>query len=259
MQVIPIPCLSDNYAYLLVCPTTRDAAVVDPSQAAPVIAEVERSGVKLVAILNTHHHWDHVDGNNGLISNYPDLRVYGYASDRGRIPGQTDFLDEDQTFSFGRLSGHITHNPGHTTGAITYYLEGCAFTGDTLFAAGCGRLFEGTPADMYMSLNKKIGSHPDDTMLYFGHEYTLANLKFAQYMEPGNPHISTRMEKVAELRKSGAFTTPSTLAEERQTNPFMRCQIPEIIAAVKRAEPGNDGSAIEVLRVTRALKDQYRG
>ncbi len=259
MQVIPIPCLSDNYAYLLVCPTTNEAAVVDPSEAEPVIAEVERTGVKLVAILNTHHHWDHVNGNPKLIDTYPNLRVYGYASDRGRIPGQTEFLDEDHSFAFGKLSGHITHNPGHTTGAITFYIEGCAFTGDTLFAAGCGRLFEGTPADMYASLNQKIGDHGDETLLYFGHEYTEANLKFALHLEPGNQRITERLAKVTELRKTGAFTTPSTLAEEWATNPFMRCDNPEVIAAVQRADPGNDGSPIEVLRVTRSLKDQFRG
>lgn len=257
MHVEAVPCLRDNYAYVIVCPQTNEAAVVDPSEAGPVIKAVKRLGVELTAILNTHHHWDHVGGNKKLLATFPNLRVYGHASDSGRIPGQTEYLDEGDSVDVGNLSGGITHNPGHTTGAITYYIEDAAFTGDTLFAAGCGRLFEGTPEHMYVSLNQKIGGHPETTRLFFGHEYTEANLRFAQTVEPDNPHIRARLARVAEQRAAGAFTTPSILSDEWRTNPFMRCDSPELQATVRRHEPGNDLSPASVLRVVRALKDRF--
>ncbi len=257
MHVEAVPCLRDNYAYIIVCPDTNEAAVVDPSEAGPVWKAVKKLGVELVAILNTHHHWDHVGGNKKLLAKFPSLRVYGHASDRGRIPGQTEYLDEGDSVDVGHLSGGITHNPGHTTGAVTYYFEDAAFTGDTLFAAGCGRLFEGTPEHMYTSLYQKIGKHPETTRLFFGHEYTESNLRFAQTMEPSNTHITEKLERVRQQREAGEFTTPSLLSEEWKTNPFMRCGSTEILARVRRQEPGNNLSPAEVLRVVRALKDRF--
>ena len=257
MQVVPVPCLRDNYAYILICEQTGKAAVVDPSKARPVQAAVERMGVELTAILNTHHHPDHVGGNQKLLARFGEMRVYGHKSDKGRIPGQTDFLEEGDTFSFGNLTGEITHNPGHTSGAITFYIGDCAFTGDTLFAAGCGRLFEGTAAEMYSSLNEKIGSRPENTRLFFGHEYTEANLRFARTVEPENKAIQARLKRVREMRRAKQFTTPTTVALERATNPFMRCDSPELIATVKRHDSQNDGSPAEVLRVVRELKDKF--
>ena len=257
MHVEAVPCLRDNYAYIIVCPDTNEAAVVDPSEAGPVLKAVKKLGVELTAILNTHHHWDHVGGNKKLLNTFPNLRVYGHASDSGRIPGQTEYLDEGDSVDVGNLSGGITHNPGHTTGAITYYFEDTAFTGDTLFAAGCGRLFEGTPEHMYVSLNQKIGTHAENTRLFFGHEYTESNLRFALSVEPGNSHAAQKLERVREQRAAGEFTTPSLLSEEWNTNPFMRCDSPELQATVRRHEPGNDLTPTEVLRVVRTLKDQF--
>ncbi len=202
MKIITIPCLQDNYAYLLICKKTLQGALVDPSEAAPVISEIERQEVKLTTILNTHHHWDHVGGNKELKARYSDLIIYGNESDRGRIPEQTEFLKYGDEVNFGEQRGTFLHNPGHTSGAVTYVFGKTAFTGDTLFAAGCGRLFEGTPAQMYDSLNVQISGLADDTELYFGHEYTEANLRFALSVESGNAEIQHKLETVSALRSS---------------------------------------------------------
>ena len=206
----------------------------------PVLREIKKQGVTLVAILNTHHHHDHVGGNLEILRCFPKLKVYGHESDRNRIPGQTEFLKATDQISIGNLAGSITHNPGHTTGAVTYYFEESAFTGDTLFAAGCGRLFEGTAPQMYESLNHVIGNHAPTTKIYFGHEYTEKNLKFALSLEPDNPAIQDRLKIVQTMRNTGQPTTPTTLKEEFKTNPFMRCQDIEIQAAVLKAEPDHD-------------------
>src|SRR5690606_4122688 len=147
-----------------------------------------------------HHHWDHVGGNQALIERLGPLRVYGHRSDEGRIPGQTERLDHEQRVREVGLDFRILHIPGHTTGAVAYVVEGTAFTGDTLFAAGCGRLFEGTAAMMYTSLNEILGSLPDETLVYCGHEYTEQNLRFALHVEPGNAAARDKAARVAELR-----------------------------------------------------------
>ena len=141
MEIVTIPCLQDNFAYLLICQKTGEAAIVDPSEADPVQKEINYQNVKLTTILNTHHHWDHVGGNKELKSDFPDLKIYGHSSDRGRIPEQTEFLEDGDHVMFGEQSGSFLYNPGHTLGAITYLFGEAAFTGDTLFAAGCGRIF----------------------------------------------------------------------------------------------------------------------
>jgi hydroxyacylglutathione hydrolase len=258
MQVIPVPCLKDNYAYLVIDDATKQAAVVDPSEAAPVLEAVQRAGVPLVAIWNTHHHWDHTGGNKGLLQALPQLTVVGHASDKGRVDGQTVFLNHGETFKFGSLTVRGLHNPGHTTGAISYAVEDAVFTGDTLFAAGCGRLFEGTPADMHKSLCQTIGGLPDTTRVFFGHEYTENNLRFAVHVEPDNAAAQTRYRQAQALRKAGQGTTPSTLAAEWATNPFMRTGTSKTLQALaKREDPGNDGSAVAVLGVVRKLKDGF--
>lgn len=257
MKVVPVPCLKDNYAYLVICEDTGGCGVVDPSEAAPVLKAVREHHVDLVAIFNTHHHWDHVGGNEDLLKAHPNLQIYGHESDKGRIPGQTVFLKDQQPIALGLLHGHVTHNPGHTTGAVTYFFEDAGFTGDTLFAAGCGRLFEGDAADMYRSLNQVIGGHPNTTKLYFGHEYTENNLRFAQSVEPGNQAVMAKLQRVRELRAQGLATTPTTLEEEWATNPFMRVDSAEIKNHVAQHEPNNDLSPISVLRVVRELKDRF--
>ena len=257
MEIVTIPCLQDNFAYLLICPKTGEAAIVDPSEADPVKKEIKRQNVILTAILNTHHHWDHVGGNKELKADCPYLKIYGHASDMGRIPEQTEFLEEGDHVLFGEQSGTFLFNPGHTSGAITYLFGKTAFTGDTLFAAGCGRLFEGTPEQMHYSLNKCIGRLPDDTEVYFGHEYTENNLRFALSVESGNTEINKKLADIKVLRSSGKFSTPTTIAEEKQTNPFLRCTSDEIKDTVKSRDPNNDLTEKEVFRKLRELKDVF--
>lgn len=257
MKVISIPCLSDNYAYLLICKTTNQAGIVDTPEFSPIWNVVQQEKVDLVAILNTHHHYDHVGGNQQLLQKLPHLKVYGHHSDRGRIPEQNIFLEESDTVSIGHLTGSITHNPGHTTGAISYYFEDAVFTGDTLFSAGCGRLFEGTPNQMYHSLHQKIADHTGEAKIYFGHEYTEANLRFAQSVEPNNPFLAKRLDEVRTLRRQGKFTTPTTLEIEQQTNPFLRCDSSEIKVAVQSQDPHNDLSPTSVFKAIRRMKDSF--
>jgi len=223
MRIVSIPCLTDNYAYLVICEATQRAAIVDPSEAAPVLAAVRQQGVELQAIWNTHHHWDHTGGNQELVSAVGGLEVVAHESDRGRVPSQTHFVSEGDTVSVGQVSASIIHNPGHTTGAISFHIAdpGAVFTGDTMFGAGCGRLFEGTPADMHASLTK-LAALPGTTRVYCGHEYTEKNLAFAAEAEKDNAAIAERLARVAELRVKGQPSVPFTMAEEQATNPFVR-------------------------------------
>lgn len=257
MRVIPVPCLEDNYAYLLVADGRTGALVVDPSEAEPVIAAAERHGLRVTGILNTHHHWDHTGGNEGLVSHYGEMPVHGHVSDLGRIPLLNRRLGHGEKLEVEGLAFEILHIPGHTLGAVAYVVEGAVFTGDTLFAAGCGRLFEGSPAQMYESLNGKLARLPDETRVYFGHEYTASNLRFAAHVEPGNADVRQKIERVAAKRAGGEPTTPSTIGEERRTNPFMRCESPEIVKSVE-AKLGGERGPVAVLAAVRAAKDSFR-
>ena len=257
MRVVAVPCLKDNFAYLIHAEGSKEALVVDPSEAEPVLAALEREGLSLVGILNTHHHWDHVGGNEDLLKRFPGIPVFGHASDRGRIPGQTDELEHGGRMQAGGLSFDVLHIPGHTTGAVAYVGGGAVFTGDTLFAGGCGRLFEGTPAMMHASLNEKLGALPDETKVYFGHEYTESNLRFAAHVEPSNADVREKAKRVAEQRARGEHTTPSTIGEERRTNPFMRVDQDEIAKRVA-ARLGDARDPVSVLGAVRAEKDEFR-
>ncbi len=257
MEIITIPCLKDNFAYLLICKKSLEAAVVDPSEAFPVQKIVKQNGVKLKTILNTHHHWDHVGGNKDLVAANPDLLVFGHESDRGRIPGQNKFLKKGDIISFGEVKGSFIHNPGHTSGAISYIFSKTVFTGDTLFAAGCGRIFEGTPAQMFNSINFLIGQLSDDTEIYFGHEYTENNLIFAKSLEPLNLEIQKKINKVKYLRSKGKYTTPTTLKEEKKTNPFLRCDSSEIRKTITLKNSKNSLSKIQAFETIRELKDCF--
>jgi hydroxyacylglutathione hydrolase len=253
MRVLPVPCLSDNYAYLVTAGEhSRDAVVIDPSEAPPVIAAIEREGLRLVAILNTHHHHDHVGGNEELRAKYGDLPVYAHASDKGRIPAQTELVEEGRAFTLLGLWFHPLHVPGHTLGAVAYHVDGAVFTGDTLFVAGCGRLFEGTPAQMNTSLNEKLGRLPRETRVYCGHEYTVSNLRFALHAEPENEAAIAKMEAAKRARERGEPTVPSTIAEELACNPFMRVGV----QSLRERFPGE--TAADVLGAVRKAKDSFR-
>lgn len=255
MKIIQIPLLRDNYGYLLVCEKTNQAAIVDPSEAEPVLRRVEQEKVEPVAILNTHHHRDHTGGNEGLLAKLR-LKVYGHKSDRARVFGMTDGVDEGDTIQIGEMKGGVFFIPGHTTGHVAYLFENNLFCGDTLFTAGCGRLFEGTPEQMHASLNKLMAL-PDQTKVYCGHEYTENNLRFAMSVEPKNPDLVARYERVQSLRARGASTVPSTLEEEKQTNPFLRWDSTEIQASVKTANPGSRGDPVSIFAAVRKMKDVF--
>jgi hydroxyacylglutathione hydrolase len=252
MRVIPVPCLSDNYAYLVTADGAGDAFVVDPSESAPVIDALERAGLRLVAIVNTHHHPDHVGGNEGLLAKYGSLPVYAHASDVGRVPAQTERVEEGRAFEVAGLTLEPLHVPGHTTGAVAYHVDGGVFTGDTLFVAGCGRLFEGTPAMMHESLAGKLGRLAPETKVYCGHEYTVNNLRFAVHAEPDNRAAADKLERAKATRARGEPTVPSTIGEELETNPFLRCGSPSL----SERFPGKD--EVEVLAAVRKAKDSFR-
>ncbi len=254
LRVTPVPCLEDNYAYLLE-DGSGELAVVDASEAEPVLAALARTEGRLTAIFSTHHHHDHVGGNTELTRRYLDARVFGYETDKGRIPAQTEFLCDGQVFTWGATTFKALHIPGHTLGAVAYVADGAVFTGDTLFLAGCGRLFEGTPPMMFRSLNEVLASLDDTIRVYCGHEYTLSNLAFAATVEPSNARIAERLARAREQRKVAEPTVGSPLREERQTNPFLRCDSSEIRATMK---VGAAASAVEVFAALRRAKDTFR-
>ena len=224
MQIEIVPCLSDNYAYLV--KSGEHCAVVDPSEAGPVKRALDRLGWRPAYILNTHHHIDHVGGNLELKAHY-DAQIVGPGKDAARIPGIDIGVDERSGWEFAGHDVRILEVPGHTRGAITFVMEGHAFTGDTLFALGCGKLFEGDAAMMWNSLSK-LKALPDTTRIYCGHEYTENNGRFALTIEPGNAALRARMTEVKAARAKKESTVPSTIGQEKQANPFLRPQSEEI-------------------------------
>jgi len=254
MRVIPVPCLQDNYAYLVAAEGQSEAVVIDPSEAAPVKEALAREGLHLAAILNTHHHWDHVGGNPELAQAHPGIPVYAHqrSLDERAIRGQTVGVEHESQFNIAGLSFRVLSVPGHTLDAVAYCVGGAVFTGDTMFVAGCGRLFEGTPEMMYESLCKKLAALPGETRVYCGHEYTASNLRFAAAAEPENEAVKKKIEAVAEKRSRGEPTVPSTIAEELATNPFLRVDEPSL----RHHFPGVNGG--EVLGKVRAAKDSFR-
>ena len=257
MRIHRIPVLSDNYIFLLVDAETGTAAVVDPAIAEPVLQLLQELKLELVAIFNTHHHGDHVGGNTQLLRHFPQAVVYGGAEDRGRIPGQQVFLQEGDRVSFINREAQVLFVPGHTKAHIAYYFPpsephepGELFCGDTLFAGGCGRLFEGTPAQMVDSLSK-IRALPDSTRVWCAHEYTLGNLRFAVTVEEQNQMLQARLERVKVMRQRLEATIPSILGEEKATNPFLRWDQPGLQARVKSQNP------IQTFGRLRGMKDVF--
>ena len=256
MKVIVVPCLQDNYSYLLFDEQSGEAAVVDPSEAWPVLRELEKRQLRLQAVLCTHHHADHVGGLETLLEERGRVRVIGFEGDHSRIPLLNELLADGQAFSVCGVSGRMLHTPGHTTGGVVYHLENHLFTGDTLFCGGCGRLFEGTAAQMLASLDKLMGCDPE-TLIYCGHEYTAVNLKFACQVEPENQETAKRLARVQEERARGLPSVPSTLADERKTNPFLRCREPAFIQRVQANHALKDTGPEALFAFVRGLRNNF--
>jgi hydroxyacylglutathione hydrolase len=222
LEIRQIPVLQDNYVYLIREPRQGAVAVVDPAVAPPVIAALRKLGWTLTHILNTHHHGDHTGGNLALKA-ATGCTIVGPRADAARIPGLDVEVGEGDRLPFGETEAQVFDVPGHTRGHIAYWFADAhaLFCGDTLFSLGCGRLFEGTPRQMWESLSK-LRRLPDETRVYCGHEYTQANARFALTVDPGNPRLKARAAEVDRRRAQGLSTVPSTMAEERATNPFLR-------------------------------------
>lgn len=220
LEIVPAPAFADNYIWIVRDDASGETAVVDPGDAAPALAETERRGWTVTQVWNTHHHWDHSGGNLAM-KEATGCIVSGPASET--IPGRDVALSEGSELRIGDHAGRAIAIPGHTLGhiALIFDEDRAAFVGDTLFAMGCGKLFEGTPQQMFTSLQRLAGL-PEDTALYCGHEYTLANARFAAHAEPGNAAIADRLARVERMRREGQITLPTTVAEERATNPFVR-------------------------------------
>lgn len=247
LNITIIPCLVDNYAYLL--DGEGFTAVIDPSEAAPITAAL--AGRALTHILNTHHHADHTGANRELKETY-SAQVIGPEKDSSRIPGIDLGVTQEDGWQLGGFKVRVLEVPGHTRGAVAYCINGAVFTGDTLFAMGCGRLFEGTPAEMMASL-AKLAALPEGTAVYCGHEYTLKNAQFALSLEPGNKALETRLWDVVALRDAFKPTLPSTIGLEKATNPFLRTDSAEIRSAIGM----RDAEAVAVFAELRRRKDNF--
>ena len=257
MQVYRLPVLSDNYIFLLHDRDRKEAAVVDPAVAEPVLQQLTSLGAELTAIFNTHHHSDHVGGNQQLIDRFPQVKVYGGAEDRGRIPGQQVFLQAGDRVNFADRTAEIFFVPGHTKAHIAYYFPpnnpgetGELFCGDTLFAGGCGRLFEGTPTQMVASL-AQLRNLPDNTRVWCAHEYTLKNLQFALTVDGDNPDLQHRLGEVKAARSRNEPTIPSSIALEKSTNPFLRWDFPSLQSAA------NSQDSVQTFARVRGMKDRF--
>lgn len=258
MKIFHIPCLQDNYSYLIIDEQTKEAAVVDPVEPEKVLEVAKQNDANVKFVLTTHHHWDHAGGNDKIRELVPGIKVFGGSIDN--VKGCTDKIDNGDKVSLGAEVNILSlHTPCHTKGHISYYVTGkedespAVFTGDTMFIAGCGKFFEGTAEQMYQSLCVTLGSLPKPTKVYCGHEYTVKNLQFALTVEPENAKIAEKLAWAQKQRNAGFPTIPSTIAEELESNPFMRVEVPEIQKKV------GSKSAVEALQEIRKLKDNWRG
>ncbi len=235
MRVITLRALADNYIFLLLDDAGTEAAVVDPGEAEPVLEYVQRSGHRLAAILNTHHHRDHVGGNRVLLRHFPGIRVFGGSRDRGRIPGQTDYLNGGEEVVVCSSRATVLELPGHTRAHVAYFFsaeDGCGgdlFSGDTIFGGTIGNLFEGTPDDIFQSV-QKIRALPSQTRIWCSHEYTLQYVREAAAIDPANAALARRLRELEVAAPGGKPTVPLGLDEECATNPFFRWDQPDLAA-----------------------------
>lgn len=253
ITVTAVPAFADNYIWL-VSNGERRCAIVDPGDAAPVLAALDRSSMELVSILVTHHHADHIGGVAELVA-ATGAEVHGPHD--SRIGGPVHRVSEGETVWLNALglAFEVIEVPGHTSSHIAYFGHGCLFCGDTLFSVGCGRLFEGTPEQMQASLDK-LAALPSETRVFCAHEYTLSNCDFAREVEPENADLARRASEVEAFRLSGRITIPSTLGEERAVNPFLRTREPAVVAAARRRRAGTEPGA-PTLAVIRDWKDHF--
>jgi hydroxyacylglutathione hydrolase len=224
MKIEIIPCLQDNYSYLIIDEKNNIACVIDPSESDPIIKYLENKKIKLKFILNTHHHYDHVGGNKELKKKY-GAKIIGYKGDKDRIPAIDILVDDQEIWEEENFKAKIIYIPGHTLGHICFYFydNKSVFTGDTLFSLGCGRIFEGTYSQMYESL-KKLKELPTDTKIFCGHEYTLNNSKFCMTHDPNNKNLKNKITEITKKIQNQLPTIPSTIKEELECNVFLRAK-----------------------------------
>jgi hydroxyacylglutathione hydrolase len=253
LELVTIPCLTDNYAYLIHDAKTGQTAVIDVPETGPILSALSAHQWQLTHILITHHHDDHIQGVDALRSQ-TGATVLGARADAHRLPRLDVALDENSTFSIGRELARVIDVPGHTIGHIAFHFpeSHLCFTADSLMAGGCGRLFEGTARQMHASL-QKLAALPPDTLICSGHEYTASNLRFALTLEPNNPQLISRAAKVADRRVQGLPTVPVPLADELATNPYLRAHLPALKAAVGLP----DADDATVFAEIRARKDKF--
>ena len=230
------PCLSDNYGFLVHEPKSGLTAAIDAPDAKTILQQCQQLGVNLTHVFNTHHHFDHV-GGNAKLKQTCNVTIIGPKTEQDRITCIDKAVSGGDSFEFGEYTVHVLHTPGHTLGHCAYYIPmlGSVFVGDTLFALGCGRLFEGSPAQMYESLGK-LAALPDDTKVYCAHEYTLSNGEFAITAEPDNTKLAAYLDDARRLRANNAPTVPTTIRNEKACNPFMRAATPEILGMIRAAK-----------------------
>jgi hydroxyacylglutathione hydrolase len=256
LKIIPIPVLKDNYIWVGINFSLGQVFIVDPGDASTVIDFLKKQNLTLTAILVTHKHADHTGGIGELLNTYKDSFVYAHSLENVSLA--THVIESNQQISISLWPDAFTaiHIPGHTLGHVAYYAKGILFSGDTLFAAGCGRVFEGTAAQMLTSLNK-LAVLPDDTLIYSGHEYTLANLRFALKVEPNNEAIKQRIIFTEKLRLDGHPSLPSTIGLEKKTNPFLRCTQQVIISNVENYANKKLSSIVDVFHELREWKNNF--
>jgi len=255
MKVSIVPVLEDNYSYILIDEQTKIAAAIDPAEPHKVFIQAEKEGVNITSILTTHHHWDHSEGNNEFVEKKPGTAVYGGDA---RVQGLTHYVKDGEFIKIGNLTVKALATPCHTSGSISYLVEGknnepdVVFTGDTLFVAGCGKFFEGSATQMLHNMEQVYRSLKPQTLVYPGHEYTVSNLKFALHLEPNNQAAQEKKKWSEAQRANGQPTVPSTLADEFQFNPFMRTRESSIQQATKQTDP------IQVMHVLREMKNHFK-
>ncbi|MEW2917448.1 hydroxyacylglutathione hydrolase [Ruegeria sp. ANG10] len=253
LEIVTIPCLSDNYAFLAHDAVSGNTALIDAPEAGPILAELDARGWTLSHVLLTHHHWDHVDGLAGILEKHAPT-VIGAAADAHRLPPLDQQVAEGDSFEIGGEPVQVLDVSGHTIGHVAFYMPQSAavFTADSLMSLGCGRLFEGTAPQMWESLSK-LAALPEETIVYSGHEYTQSNAKFAITVDPDNAALQQRMADIDAARAAGKPTVPSSLALEKATNPFLRATDPAIQdhLGMENAEPA------VVFAEIRARKDRF--